>query len=183
MPRTLRCGAACLAVVMFGLAMIAPARAQELRILDSSGLGKVRIGMSVAGAERVLGVRLRSLVSAYGRGCWLAVRADGIDPEVSFMVENGRITRVDVAPPQAEMRQRIVTAKRIGIGSTQADVENAYGNTAQTTLAPYGHSDGDRWVTVGSTRTSGIVLSISGGKVVSLWAGRRGSIAYTEACS
>jgi hypothetical protein len=81
------------------------------------------------------------------------------------------------------MRQRIVTAKRIGIGSTQADVENAYGNTAQTTLAPYGHRDGDRWVTVGSTQTSGIVLSISEGKVVSLWAGRRGSIAYTEACS
>jgi hypothetical protein len=71
MPRTLRCGAACLAVVMFGLAIIAPARAQELRILESNGLGKVRIGMSVAGAERALGVRLRSLVSAYGRGCWL----------------------------------------------------------------------------------------------------------------
>jgi hypothetical protein len=28
----------------------------------------------------------------------LAVRADGIDPEVSFIVENGRITRIDVAP-------------------------------------------------------------------------------------
>jgi hypothetical protein len=38
-------------------------------------------------------------------------------------------------------------------------------------------------VTVETTPALGIVLSLSGGKVVVLWAGRRQSIAYPEACS
>jgi hypothetical protein len=58
-----------------------------------------------------------------------------------------------------------------------------YGGSARSALAPYGNGDDDRWVTVEATPELGIVLSISGGKVISLWGGRRSSIEYTEACS
>ena len=171
------------AVLMSMLAMIAPAAAQQQLILESGGIGKVRIGMGVEEAERTIGARLRSLVPAYGQGCWLAVRADGIDPGLSYMVENGRITRIDVVTPRDGTAPTISTAKGIGIGSTQADVELKYGSSGISALAPYGRSNDDRWVTVEATPELGIVISISGGKVVSLWAGRRQSIAYTEACS
>jgi hypothetical protein len=137
----------------------------------------------VSRAERTIGARLRSLVPAYGQGCWLAVRADGIDPGLSYMVENGLITRIDVLSPRDGAAPTISTAKGIGIGSTRADVELNYGGSGISTLAPYGHNDDDRWVTVEGTPTLGIVVSISSGKVVSLWAGRRRSIAYTEGCS
>ena len=170
-------------VAMSVLAMAAPAAAQQQPVLESGGIGKVRIGMAVKEAERTMGVRFRSLIPAYGEGCWLAVRADGVDPGLSYMVENGRITRIDVSTPREGTAPTIATAKGIGIGSTQADVELKYGSSGVSAPAPYGQSDGDRWITVEGTPALGIVLSISGGKVTSLWSGRRQSIAYTEACS
>lgn len=171
------------AVLMSVLAMTLPSSAQQPPLLEGGGLGKVRIGMGVAQAEQAIGARLHSLVPGYGPGCWLAVRADGIEPGLSYMVEHGRITRIDVVTPQGGTAPTISTAKGIGIGSTQADVEQSYGSTGISARAPYGHNDDDRWVTVEVTPALGIVLSISGGKVVALWAGRRDSIAYTEACS
>ena len=165
------------------LAAMAPAAAQQERVLGSGGLGKVRIGMDVQEAERAIGSRVRSLVPGYGPGCWLAVRADGIDPGVSYMVESGRITRIDIVTPQDGKAPTILTAKGIGIGSSRADVERRYGGSGISRRAPYGHNDDDRWVTVEETPDLGIVISLSGGKVDALWAGRRQSIAYTESCS
>lgn len=165
------------------LLMTAPISAQQRPVLENGGIGKVRTGMNVEQAERMIGARLRSLVPGYGPGCWLAVRADGVDPGLSYMVENGQITRIDVTTPQGGTAPTISTAKGIGIGSSQADVERAYGGSALSARAPYGHDESDRWLTVESTPTLGIVLSISGGKVTGLWGGRRQSIAYTEACS
>jgi hypothetical protein len=170
-------------VAMSVLAMTAPAAAQQQPVLESGGIGKVRIGMSVKQAERTMGARLRSLIPDYGPGCWLAVRADGIDPGLSYMVENGRITRIDLSTPRDGTAPTISTAKGIGIGSTQADVELKYGSSGISARAPYGESDGDRWITVEGTPALGIVISISGGKVVGLWGGLRQSIAYSEACS
>jgi hypothetical protein len=90
----------------------------------------------------------------------------------SYMVENGLITRIDVVTPRDGAAPTISTAKGIGIGSSSADVELSYGGSGISALAPYGHNDDDRWVTVEGTPTLGIVISISDGKVVSLWAGR-----------
>lgn len=171
------------AVSMLALAMTVPGSAQQPLLLESGGLGNVQIGMGVAQAELAIGARLRSLVPGYGPSCWLAVRADGMEPGISYMVENGRITRIDVQTPPGGKVPAISTTKGIGIGSTQADVERGYGSSGLSARAPYGHSDDDRWVTVEATPALGIVLSLSGGKVVGLWAGRRESIAYTEACS
>lgn len=172
-----------LAALISVLAMSVQASAQQASILEGGGLGKVRIGMDVREAERAIGAGLHSLVPGYGPACWLAVRADGTEPGLSYMVENGRITRIDVVTPQGGIAPTISTAKGIGIGSSQADVEQSYGSSGISARAPYGHNDDDRWVTVETTPTLGIVLSITGGKVVALWAGRRDSIAYTEACS
>lgn len=172
-----------LAVLILLVVMATPAVAQQPPVLESGGLGKVRIGMSVEQAERLIGSRLHSLVPGYGPGCWLAGRADGGDPGLSYMVENGQITRIDVTTPATGKTPTISTAKGIAIGSSQADVERQYGSSGVSARAPYGHSEGDRWITVEATATLGIVISISGGKVDGLWAGRRQSIAYTEACS
>lgn len=164
------------------LLLAAPAAAQQKPVLESGGLGRVRIGMDIEEAERAIGAPLRSLVPGYGPGCWLAVRADGTDPGVSYMVESGQVTRIDITPRQGGPAPTIATAKGIGIGSSLADVELRYANGVSA-RAPYGHSEDDRWITVEATPTLGIVLEISGGKVIALWAGRRQSIAYTESCS
>jgi len=170
------------AVLISVLAMAAPANAQQPPVLENGGLGKVRIGMGIKEAERAIGARLRSLIPAYGPGCWLAVRADGIDPGLSYMVENGLITRIDIGTPRGGAAPATSTAKGIGVGSTATDVERTYGG-GNSAPAPYGHDDGDRWIAVERTPTLGIVIAMSGGKVVGMWAGRRDSIAYTEGCS
>jgi len=172
-----------LAALLTVLAMTAPGMAQQPPVLESGGLGTVRIGMSVEDAERAIGVRLHSLVPGYGQGCWLAGRADGLDPGLYYMVEHGRITRIDVTAPKAGSTPSTSTTRGIAIGSTEADVQGRYGSSAASARAPYGHDEGDRWYTVETTPELGIVVSVSGGRVVGLWAGRRQSIAYTEACS
>ena len=111
------------------LLMTAPVCAQPQPVLEGGGLGKVRIGMAVRQAERTLGVGLRSLIPGYGEGCWLAVRADGIDPGLSYMVEHGWITRIDVAPPQEGERRRF--RRRRVSASDQAGPMSS-----QTTAAP-----------------------------------------------
>ena len=180
---TVSCWISHLAVLMAMLMLISPAAAQQQRVLESGGIGKVRVGMDVGEVERTIGARLRSLVPGYGQHCWLAVRTDGLDPGLVYMVENGRITRIDVVVPRDGTAPTISTAKGIRIGSPQADVELTYGSNAISALAPYGQGNDDRWITVEATPELGIVISISGGKVVGFWAGRRPSIAYTEACS
>lgn len=171
------------ALLLSVLLITVPAGAQQQPVLESGGLGKVQIGMGVKEAERAIGAGLRSQIPGYGEGCWLAVRADGVDPGLSYMVEHGRITRVDVTTPRDGMAPAVSTAKGIRIGSSRADVESNYGSSGVSALAPYAHNDDDRWVIVEATPTFGIVISMSGGKVIGLWAGRRQSIAYTEACS
>jgi hypothetical protein len=170
-------------VLLSLLVPVVPAVAQQQRVLEGGGLGKVRIGMGIEEAERAIGARLRSLVPGYGPGCWLAGRADGADPGLSYMVENGRITRIDIETPLGGTAPVISTAKGIRIGSTEADVARTYGSSAISALAPYGNGKDDRWFTVEATPELGIVISVSSGKVVGLWAGRRSSISYTEACS
>jgi hypothetical protein len=119
------------------LVMSAPAETKQQPVLESGGVGKVRTGMGVKEAERAIGARLRSLVPGYGQGCWLAVRADGIDSGLSYMVKNGLITRIDIVTPRDGAAPRISTVKGIDIGSSSADVELSYrGNSIRPPWCP-----------------------------------------------
>jgi hypothetical protein len=140
--------------------------------------------MKVKRAEVLVGSKFRSLIPAYGPRCWLAVRADGIDPHVSYMVENGFITRIDISTSKVGgSSAAIMTPRGIGIGSSRADVEMAYGKSITRSPAPYGHSEGDVWLIVERTRTHGMVVSVINDRVVAFWVGTGRSLGYTEACS
>jgi len=170
-------------VLLLGTSVYA-ASADVLRV---DGLGTVRLGISLARAERALGSRLGRMPAANGGAdapsepCWLATRADGRDPGIAYMVERGMITRIDVYVPRAGATPPVKTAKGIGIGSPEGDIQRAYGRTIS--IEPHPLSATSRWALVERSKRGGIRLEIVDGRVASLWAARAPALDYTEACS
>jgi hypothetical protein len=125
----------------------APAATQ---MMSWQGLGLVRLGMSIAEAERALGmreyvVRLRKQVPgghvllqgaelaprADGKSaeCWVTQRADGKDENVFYWVMNDKIVVIAAMPAAGKPRSANVTDMRgIGIGSSEVDIRRTYGD-------------------------------------------------------
>ena len=68
----------------------------EASRLAINGIGPIRVGMTVAEAERASGVRL---VRAYGDGACAVVAPQGRPEDLRFIVTNGRIATVETFNP------------------------------------------------------------------------------------
>ena len=79
------------------------------RTLTPEGLGKVRIGMTVRQAEKALGEKLAGDGTSAAESCRYVHRSAG-EAGVAYMVENGRITRIDVEPPAQGAPAKVTTA-------------------------------------------------------------------------
>ena len=73
--------------------------------LTAQGLAPVRLGMTIAAAERALHAKLGRLSrSSHGFStepqsveiCWFWQRRDGQRPDIAYMAERGRIVRIDI---------------------------------------------------------------------------------------
>ena len=147
--------------------------------LTPQGLGKVRIGMSLSEAEQALSAGLSG--DTTGETCRVVGRADGKDPGISYMIEKGRITRIDIATPAKGAPPRVTTAHGIGLGASLDEVRRRYG--AGVKLEPAEIEPGTRLVHVETARGRGTVLEIRDGKVTSFRSGLRAAIDYSEGCS
>lgn len=115
-----------------GLLPIA-AHAAEWRV-TATGYGPVQAGMSVKQAEKHLGTRLRTHESRP-----LDVDCDFLQPEsghpgVSFMVEDGLVSHVQIDAPG------IATDKGIRVGDTAESVRQRYGRALD--IQPHKYEDG-----------------------------------------
>jgi hypothetical protein len=115
------------AALLFGVALLLPAHGAP-RILHFDGLGPVRLGMTARAAERALGGHLKierpqdsdSIACVYA---WLKR-----DPGVLYMLEDGRITRIDIITPEAPAAVLDVTTETgLRIGASERAVRRAYG--------------------------------------------------------
>ena len=158
------------------IALLLVAASPPPRTLDPQGLGPVRIGMTVAAAEHALGARLRVDASPVADGeCSSAVRRDGRDKQITYMVEGGRITRIDIDTAQVR------TAKGVGLGSTIAQVRKAYGATFRSHPNPYTELPDLEVRTPGSR--FGLIFETDHGRVITMRSGKYPSVAYSEHCS
>jgi hypothetical protein len=124
-----------LTVFAIGLMAIssAPASAQ---VLSWQGAGPVRLGMTVAEAERALNAKLRPVDEPFSNECYVTGRADGKDEALSYVVENGRIVVMTVyLPGRRQPSPNIVDANGICVGSTGADILRGY-KQVEKVLAP-----------------------------------------------
>jgi hypothetical protein len=100
--------------------------------LTPNGWGKLRIGMRERDAVRLFHMRVPR-----GPGARLdsfECRQDEIPGQegLSVMAERGIITRITIAAPS-----QLLTDRRLGIGSTEAEVKRAYGKALKIETTPY----------------------------------------------
>jgi hypothetical protein len=143
----------------------------------------VRIGMSVAEAERAMGRTFKhGEYTDDPQACDLLwVEDDPAYADLSFMQEDGRITRIATGYVDGRA-PAFRTAQGIGLGSEVAAVRAAFGSRLRQEVAPYiGPPSYELYVWRSPDR--GMRFSINGdtGRVTTIYVGAR-SIEYWEDC-
>ena len=143
----------------------------------------MRLGMRVAEAEQALQTRFTPMEPEESEACWTARRADGKGPNVNYMVEDGRITRIgipsaiDPGSPDSEVK----TAEGISIGSPERDVLAAYGPATKVT--PHKYDENGHYLMVESPDAkSALIFETSASIVTTFRAGFHPSVDYVEDC-
>ena len=112
--------------------MAVPAVAQ---VVSFMGAGPVQLGMTVEAAERSMGAKFAPISLPFSEDCWITRRADGKDEAISYVIQNGKIVRIDFDPRNGQQMD-LRTTVGIGIGSTEADIRRAYKDIS-INRAPY----------------------------------------------
>jgi hypothetical protein len=162
---------------------VRPVQAKQAQILTSQGLGPVRVGMTVRQAGLALGTKLKVDTDGDSDACRYAWRADGLDENVAYMVEGGRITRIDVFHPDKTTHPElsVLTTAGIGLGSSEESVRRAYGNGVKVKPSFYADS-GLEFRVKDFHKQRGLFFAVYEGKVEHIRAGRIPSIDYVEGC-
>ena len=154
--------------------------------LTVEGYGPVKVGMTLAQAEKALGVKLNMYWSEEGdpKSCGTGVRADKRNGDVYYMLEGGHVVRVEVVTPDTGTTTKppIRTAKGIRLGSTEAEVKRAYPGVKvepHPYLGPAGHT-----IAVKSADgKTGIIFDTDGKTVIEMRAGVYPQVGYIEGCA
>jgi hypothetical protein len=138
-----------------------------------AGIGEVKAGMSVEEANVALGNILA--IPARLQECDF-VRPKSSPKHLAFMVEQGRITRVDV-----QEGSDIATVEGAKIGDTEARIKSLYPGVA---ITPAKYTSGHYLiVTPKSGGNNRIVFETDGMKVTKYRSGSLPAVQYVEGCS
>lgn len=181
------CIAICVAILA---ASTNPAIAVEAKqpVLGIDGLGLIKLGSTIPAVERKLRAKLGPLsrnsqgfarTAEAREGCWLWRRRDGKDKGLNYMIEGGKLVRIDL-DESVGPSGRIVTARGIGIGSTEAEVKAAYGDAL---FEPQPSNEPRQWAVIERKGKDGIRVETDRGRVVAMLLGRGAALDYSEACS
>lgn len=159
--------------------------AERSRVLTSQSLAAVRVGMTLKEARAALGTALQYDPDDPGYpACGHAQRSDKQGEGVHYMVENGRITRIEIWPVAVDPASRtstVTTTMGIGLGSSEDAIRRAYRSRLKVQSAPY--DDAGHWFIVNDAdKRHGIVFETSAGKVTSFWSGQYPALTYIEGC-
>lgn len=164
------------------VARTTPSRSADFRILTTTSLGPVRIGMTVQDAARALGSGLAPRQPFETEACWIASRVDGRDPGIFYMISNGRIRRIDIRSYNKNV-PRVMSDRGVTIGSTEQDVHRAYGGRVQMKPHPYTAPDGHYLLISAPDERGGYIFETLHGKVTDFRAGVRPYLDYIEGCA
>jgi hypothetical protein len=153
--------------------------ADEALLLKPDGLGQWAIGTKYGALETLL---VQKLPPAYQIRSECAVlstkRMEAVG--VSMMIENGRVTRFTVEyTPKGP--SPVKTAAGIGLGSSEDEVKQAYGD--RVVVKPNKYDPSWHYLIVDEPdHQLAIIFETNGRKVTSMRAGEYPSVGYTEGC-
>jgi hypothetical protein len=170
------------------LLLVTSARAD---LLSWQGVGPVQLGMSVKDAESALGTKLepRSIVYT-SDACYQTSRADKKDPGITYVIEGGRITVINVFTSDGRTPD-VVDQHRLGIGAAEDGIRRAYGRINRH-LGFYdrgGPPENDPgyvpefWIEVGRPDNERAILFVTrAGKITSMTTGFKPMVLALEHC-
>ncbi len=157
------------------------------QILTPSGLGPVRIGMTVREAERALDMVFYEKQPGEPEGCWYTRRKDDASFWIRYMVQDATIVRIDVNPIEVEIRVHFAppvrTAKGVTIDSTEKSILRKYGSSLKISEHPYMEERGHYLEVASPDGKTGILFETLDGKVDTFRAGTLEAIRLSEGCS
>jgi hypothetical protein len=176
------------AVIAAGLTTVAMALSPlPPPALTMEGYGPVKVGMTRAQAESALGAKLEMFFAEENdpNSCGTGKRADGKNPDVYYLIEDGRVARVEIVtidtgtPTSPPIR----TAKGIGLGATEAQVKAAYGASVKVTPHTYLTPKGHYMTVMSPDGKRAIVFETDGERVIAFRGGRIPQVEYIEGCA
>jgi tetratricopeptide (TPR) repeat protein len=169
------------------ITQINPALANDYKLTESSrltlrGIGPVRVGMTIEEASKASGISSWNLTYGGGReGICKYYEPQGDIHDVSFMVINGRIARIDVD------NKRIQTIRGAKIGDTEKAVKLLYPGQIKISPHPYGRPNGNsHYLTFipkdAADRNYRYIFETGGDRVDRFHSGQLPEVEYIEGC-
>jgi len=152
----------------------ATAQASDFRA-TMGGLGPIRVGMSEAALERVLGTRLPE-TQDYSEDACRQVEAGPNWPGTSVMLLDGRVARIDVS------QRGFLTLSGAAVGDTEASVFKRYGRRIWASPHVEGVEDSKYLTMLSSDRSLGIRFETDGERVTSYYVGTARAVQFPEGC-
>ncbi len=158
-----------------GIAIAGEADLSKYR-LRVDGLGPIEIGMTPDAASAKLGVQLISLdIPDEGDGVCQYFYPDGKYDDIGFMVEDGRITRIDV------YSKTVPTSDGIRVGDSETSVRKHFPGHVKESMHPYIGKEG-KYLTVEPKPGFAFIFETENGSITTFRSGKPDSVRYIEGC-
>ncbi|QMS88323.1 hypothetical protein HUN01_12220 [Nostoc edaphicum CCNP1411] len=157
--------------------VVAKAKLTNQSKLFINGIGTVKVGMTVTQAAKAAGTKL--VGDPPNNNCYY-VKPQNEPKNLSFMVTQGRISRVDI-----RQNTQITTLKGAKIGDTEAQIKSLY--PGQIEVTPHKYVQEGHYLTFipkdRTDRNYRVVFETDGKLVTQLRAGKLPEVEYVEGCS
>ena len=142
--------------------------------LTTAGLGAVTFGATLAEAEKAAGTKM--IACSAVAACYRVTPASAPDG-ISFVVQDGRIERVDIA------RGPVTTRSGVGIGTTEARIIELFGDKIERSTIDDSRVDLVFVPVDDDDKNYRVIFTIHDGKVENLRAGRTAITTDRTPCS
>ena len=143
-----------------------------------NALGPIQVGMTVAEAQQASGLTFKREANYDTDECYYVAPASG-PTDVGLMVTNGVIARFDVWEGSR------TTLSGIGIGSTEAQIKQAYGN--KVSVERHHYDENGHYMVYTPTDDADaqyrMIFETDGKKVIGIRTGKLPEAFYVEGCS
>ena len=162
-----------LIVLTLALASIGTLTADDVWVIREDGVGPAKVGMTLSQLNTVLGEKFAMPIEKDGQACFDVQSTK--HPHVSFMIEDGHFSRVDVDAPG------ITTTEGVQVGDSEAKALRVYGPRLK--VEPHHYIDDGHYLTVRSSNGRyGMRFETEKGKITSFYSGRFASVQLVEGC-